>query len=118
MAVSGSSVFSQLMAVIEDRKANPPERSYTTSLFQGGVDKIGSKIIEEASEVVEAGTEPAAIRQHHVVRESADLIFHLFVLLGYCEIPLEQVEAELRRRFGVSGLDEKAARDGRGEPDE
>ena len=57
--MSNSSVFSQLMAVIVDRKANPPARSYTTSLFQGGVAKIGDKIIEEANEVVEAGAEPA-----------------------------------------------------------
>ena len=113
-----ASVFSQLMAVIVDRKANPPGRSYTTSLFQGGVAKIGAKIIEEAKEVVEAGAEPADTRQQHVLHEAADLIYHLFVLLGHCDIPLEQLEAELRGRFGVSGLDEKAARGRQGESDE
>ena len=46
-------VFAELMAVIEDRKANPPARSYTTSLFAAGVDKIGGKILEEAQEVVD-----------------------------------------------------------------
>ena len=115
---SSSSVFSQLMAVILDRKANPPGRSYTTSLFQGGVAKIGDKIIEEANEVAEAGAEPAYTRQQHLVHEAADLIYHLFVLLGHCDIPLEQLEAELRGRFGVSGLDEKAARGRRGTSDE
>ncbi len=118
MAISNSSVFSQLMSVITARKANPPACSYTASLFQGGVAKIGSKIIEEANEVVGAGTEPADTRQQHVVHEAADLIYHLFVLLGHCGIPLEQLEAELERRFGVSGLDEKAARDARGVSDE
>lgn len=118
MAMSNSNVFSQLMAVIKDRKANPTARSYTTSLFQGGVAKIGGKIIEEANEVVAAGAEPADTRQHHVVHEAADLIYHLFVLLGHCDIPLEQLEAELWRRFGVSGLDEKAARGRRGVSDE
>ena len=108
--MSDSNMFSKLMAVIVDRKENPLERSYTTSLFQGGAAKIGDKIIEEASEVVEAGTEPTETRQPHVVHEAADLIYHLFVLLGHCGIPLEQVEAELRRRFGVSGLEEKASR--------
>ena len=111
--MSNSSVFSQLMAVIVDRKANPPARSYTTSLFRGGVAKIGDKIIEEAHEVVEASAEPADTRQQHVVHEAADLIYHLFVLLGYCHIPLERLEGELQQRVGVSGLDEKAAR-GRG----
>ena len=51
-AMPNSSVFRQLMAVIEDRKANPPARSYTTSLFQGGIARIGGKVIEEAGEVV------------------------------------------------------------------
>ena len=108
--MSNPNIFSQLMAVIENRKANPPERSYTTSLFQGGIPKIGSKILEEANEVVEAGGEPVGTRQPHVVHEAADLIYHLFVLLGHCDIPLEHVEAELQKRFGISGLDEKAAR--------
>ena len=116
--MSNSSAFSQLMAVIVDRKLNPPARSYTTSLFQGGIAKIGGKIIEEANEVVGAGAEPVDTRQQHVVHETADLIYHLFVLLGHCDIPLEQLEAELRRRLGVSGLDEKAARGRRGAADE
>ena len=112
--MSNPNIFSQLMSVIEDRKTNPPERSYTTSLFQGGVQKIGRKILEEANEVIEAGAEPVETRQPHVVHEAADLIYHLFVLLGHCDIPLEQVEAELQKRFGTSGLDEKAARKKKG----
>ena len=48
------SVLSQLMAVIEDRKQNPPPRSYTSKLFAGGVEKIGAKVLEESQEVVEA----------------------------------------------------------------
>jgi len=104
-----ATVFQQLMAVIEDRRKNPPARSYTTSLFQGGVEKIGAKILEEAREVVEAATEPAADRQN-VVHEAADLVYHLFVLLAHQQVELRQVEAELQRRFGISGLDEKEAR--------
>ncbi|MEO8494852.1 MAG: phosphoribosyl-ATP diphosphatase [Planctomycetota bacterium] len=108
------SAFAQLMATIEDRKANPPERSYTTSLFQGGVEKIGRKILEEANEVVEAAAESGADGHGHFVHEAADLIYHLFVMLAQCDVKLEEVEAELRQRFGISGLDEKAARPQKG----
>lgn len=116
--MADANVFSQLMTVIEDRKVNPPPRSYTTSLFQGGVNRIGEKIIEEANEVVEAGTEPADTREQRVVYEAADLVYHLFVLLGQLDIPLEKLETELKRRFGISGLDEKAARAAGGASDE
>ncbi|MDA1053065.1 MAG: phosphoribosyl-ATP diphosphatase [Planctomycetota bacterium] len=107
--------LARLMATIEDRKANPPERSYTTSLFQGGVEKIGHKILEEANEVVEAAAEPGDEGRSHLVHEAADLIYHLFVMLGYQGVKLEEVEAELSRRFGTSGLDEKAARSQKGD---
>ncbi|PHR95101.1 MAG: phosphoribosyl-ATP diphosphatase [Blastopirellula sp.] len=105
-----SAVLAQLMAVIEDRKQNPPEKSYTTKLFNGGVEKIGEKITEEAAEVVEAAGEPGTEGRDHLIYESADLIYHLFVMLGHKEIALAEVEAELARRFGISGIDEKAAR--------
>jgi phosphoribosyl-ATP pyrophosphohydrolase len=99
------------MAVIEDRRAHPSERSYTSKLFAGGVEKIGAKITEEAAEVVEAAHEVATPEgRAHLVHEAGDLIYHLFVMLGFKEIPLAEVEAELARRFGISGLDEKAAR--------
>ena len=103
-------VLARLMATIEDRKANPPPKSYTTTLFAGGVPKIGEKIREEAEEVVEAAGEDGEAGRNHLVREAADLIYHLFVMLGHREVPLADVEAELARRFGMSGLDEKAAR--------
>jgi phosphoribosyl-ATP pyrophosphohydrolase len=105
-----SSIFSRLMTVIEDRRRNPPEKSYTTSLFAGGVSKIGEKIVEEAAEVIEAASESGEVGRKHLVHESADLIYHLLVLLGHQGIPLAEVETELARRFGISGIDEKAAR--------
>ena len=110
MSSSPLSVFARLMAVIEDRKANPPPKSYTTSLLQGGIAKIGAKITEEAAEVVEAASEPEAAGRAHLVYEAGDLLYHLFVLLAHREIPLEEVETELARRFGVSGLAEKEGR--------
>ena len=106
-----SSILAQLMAVIEDRKANSPEKSYTTRLLAGGVERIGAKITEEAAEVVEAAGEPGEAGRAHTIAEAADLIYHLLVMLGYRDIALNEVEAELARRFGISGLDEKADRD-------
>jgi phosphoribosyl-ATP pyrophosphohydrolase len=104
------SIFQQLMDVIADRKAHPPQRSYTTSLFAGGVEKIGAKIEEEAAEVIEAAGETGEEGRKHLIREAADLVYHLFVMLGYRDVSLGEVEAELGRRFGISGLDEKASR--------
>lgn len=103
-------IFSQLMTVIEDRKAQLPEHSYTTRLFRGGVEKIGAKIREEAEEVIEAAGEPGEEGRQHLIREAADLVYHLFVMLGHRDVRLGEVEAELAHRFGISGLDEKAAR--------
>ena len=104
------SVLAQLMAVIEDRRANPPEKSYTTTLFKAGLPKIGAKLTEEAAEVVEAAGEEGAAGRTHTIYEAGDVLYHLFVLLAHCDIRLEEVEAELARRFGVSGIDEKASR--------
>lgn len=106
------SILHRLMDVIEARRNSPPERSYTVTLFAGGVGKIGAKIVEEAAEVVDAA-ESAHLggdSRGHLTHEAADLIYHLFVMLAQCQIPLAEVEAELARRFGVSGLDEKDAR--------
>jgi phosphoribosyl-ATP pyrophosphohydrolase len=104
------SILAQLMAVVTDRKANPPAKSYTTSLFAGGVEKIGGKITEEAAEVVEAAGEPGEAGREHLVREAADLIYHLLVMLAQRDTSLAEVEAELAKRFGISGIDEKASR--------
>ena len=103
-------VLAQLMSVIEDRKNNPPAKSYTTTLLAGGVPKIGEKVREEAEEVIEAAGEPGEEGRSHLIREAADLIYHLFVMLGHRDVKLVEVEAELARRFGISGLDEKASR--------
>jgi len=79
-------------------------------LFAGGVPHINEKIIEEAQEVVEAAMEDGSSGRDHLIHEAADLLFHLMVLLGHQTIHIQEIEAELGRRFGVSGLDEKSAR--------
>ncbi len=107
------SLIDDLMEVIAARKALAPgSRSYVRSLFDGGVPAITAKITEEAAEVVEAASEPGVEGREHLVHEVADLLFHTLVLLGERDIAWSNVEAELARRFGVGGLDEKAARGG------
>lgn len=105
-----STILARLMALLEDRKRNPPPRSYTSTLLAGGTAKIGAKIREEAEEVIEAAGEPGEAGRAHLVHEAADLIYHLAVMLVYRDVPLADVEHELARRFGISGLDEKEAR--------
>ncbi len=110
MSETQQHTLAQLMATIEDRKANPPAKSYTTTLFAGGVAKIGEKIREEADEVIEAAGEPGEAGRTHLIQEAADLIYHLFVMLGHRDVKLAEVEAVLAGRFGISGMDEKASR--------
>lgn len=100
-------ILQAVYQVILDRKANPTDSSYTASLMRGGIDKILKKIGEEATEVIIAAKGGV---QDEVVYESADLVFHLLVLLGHQNIPPEAVYNELRRRFGTSGIAEKSSR--------
>lgn len=106
----GVNILDQLMAVIDARKATMPDQSYTTKLFQGGVGKIGEKIAEESDEVIEAAGEPGEEGRQHLIREAGDLVYHLFVMLAARGVSLSEVESELARRFGISGLEEKARR--------
>lgn len=94
--------------VLERKQLGDGEKSYVKSLFDKGLDKILSKVGEEATEVAVAGK---GGDKEELVYEVADLFFHIMVLLGYYDIPPEEVSGELRRRFGLSGLEEKAARD-------
>ena len=96
-----------LERVVASRKSEASDRSYTSRLLAGGVPAIGAKVTEEAGELVEAA---ALESDERVVSEAADLIYHMLVLLSCRGIGLSQVEDELARRFGISGLDEKAAR--------
>lgn len=100
----------QLEKTILARKSNPDEKSYTAKLLAGGVEKIGGKVIEEAAELAEAVGEPGEEGRQHAIYEAGDLVYHMLVLLAAREIRFEEVEAELARRFGVSGLEEKASR--------
>jgi phosphoribosyl-ATP pyrophosphohydrolase len=104
-------VLPRLMATIEQRKAHPRSDSYTSKLLSQGVAAIGAKVGEEAAEFVAAAHSGCSDSQHeHLVHEAADLVYHLLVMLAWHDVRFEQVEAELARRFGVSGLVEKASR--------
>ena len=93
--------------VLQRRQLAAGEKSYVKSLFDKGLDKILSKIGEEATETAIAGK---GGNREEVIYEVADLFFHVLVLLGYYDLPPERVYAELRRRFGFSGIEEKASR--------
>jgi len=108
--MSDPSIMTSLMKVIAERKADPDRPSYVAGLMKGGAAAISAKIIEEAAEVVEASDEPGEAGREHLVKEVADLVFHTAVLLGYRDLAWDDVEAELKRRFGTSGLVEKASR--------
>ena len=101
----------QLEETIRQRQlAGEADKSYTAKLLAGGVAKIGPKVTEEAAEVVEAAAEPDEAGREHTVREAADVIYHLMVLMAVRGVKLEEVERELARRFGMSGLEDKASR--------
>lgn len=102
-----SHILDAVYQVVLERKANPSDNSYTASLMRKGIDSILKKIGEEGTELVIAGK---GGKREEIVFETADLFFHTLVLLGHCDIPPEEVYAELRRRFGISGIDEKNAR--------
>jgi len=97
-------ILDAVYRVILERKANPSEKSYVAALFAKGLDKILAKIGEEATETAVAGK---GGNPDEVVYETADLFFHTLILLGYYDIPPERIYAELRRRFGLSGIEEK-----------
>ncbi|MBA4106647.1 MAG: phosphoribosyl-ATP diphosphatase [Pirellula sp.] len=101
----------QLEETIRQRQlAGEADKSYTAKLLAGGVAKVGPKVTEEAAEVVEAAAEPDEAGREHTIREAADVVYHLMVLLAVRGVKLDEVEAELARRFGMSGLEEKASR--------
>jgi phosphoribosyl-ATP pyrophosphohydrolase len=102
-----SDILIKLAAVLEARKSAAPDSSYVAGLYAKGLDAILKKIGEEATETVLAakGGDPKQI-----VYETADLWFHTLVLLAQQGLRPEDVLQELDRRFGLSGLEEKAVR--------
>lgn len=100
-------ILERLASILEERKAADPESSYVAKLYAKGLDAILKKIGEEATETVMAAKDGVPEK---IVYEIADLWFHTLILLAQQGLGPEQVLAELERRFGLSGLDEQAAR--------
>jgi phosphoribosyl-ATP pyrophosphohydrolase/phosphoribosyl-AMP cyclohydrolase len=90
-----STILDELFAVIQDRRQHMPANSYTTYLFEKGPTEIAKKVGEEVIEVVVASAEE---NLDHIIYESADLIYHLLVLLAEHDIAIEEVYAELAKR--------------------
>ena len=104
-------VLIQLAAVIETRRGGNPDASYVARLLSGGEDAILKKIGEEATETVLAAKDAGAGGpKERIVAETADLWFHCLVMLAHYGLGPQQVLAELQRRAGTSGLEERAAR--------
>lgn len=100
-------IMDTLYHTLLERKSVPESSSYTASLYAKGVNGFGKKIIEEAGEVLLALKDKDSAQ---IVYECADLLYHILVGLAYYNIHPEQVLAELQRRLGLSGLEEKARR--------
>jgi len=101
-------ILQELAAVLEARKGADPDSSYVAKLYSKGLDAILKKVGEEATETILAAKDGD---KEHLVYETADLWFHTLVMLAQQGLGPELVLQELARRFGLSGLDEKAARD-------
>jgi phosphoribosyl-ATP pyrophosphohydrolase len=106
-----SDTLTKLAALIEQRKSASPDSSYVAKLQHAGLNKILEKVGEEAVETILAArdVEQGADRSK-LVSETADLWFHSLVMLAQLDCSPDDVLKELERRFGMSGLEEKAAR--------
>ena len=98
----------RLAATIQDRGSADPENSWTAQLLAQGPEKVAEKFGEEAREAI---AEAIKGDRAALTREAADVLYHLLVMLAARDVTLAEVLDELARREGMSGLDEKAARD-------
>jgi phosphoribosyl-ATP pyrophosphohydrolase len=111
-----SDVLQQLASTLAARREADPEQSYVASLHRKGLNKILEKVGEEATEVILAAKDAAEGGDRAaVISEVADLWFHSMVMLSHLDLDIEDVMRCLNDRLGVSGLEEKAARDARGQ---
>ena len=100
-------ILHRLQKTLVERKDAAPDSSYVASLYAKGADAICKKVVEEAAETIMAAKDGDRL---HLVREVADLWFHSMILLAQFGVGVDDVLAELHRREGVSGIDEKKSR--------
>ena len=106
-----SDILKELTEILEARKNDSADQSYVASLYAKGLDKILEKVGEEATETIIAAKNGD---REQIIGETADLWFHTMVMLAERGLCAEDVLAELARRFGTSGHDEKASRSNNG----
>ena len=99
--------LARLAATIESRKSADPESSWTAKLLAKGPEKCAEKFGEEAIETI---IEAVKGDRHRLICEAADTLYHLLVMLAARNVTLADIEAELTRREGISGIEEKANR--------
>ena len=99
-AFDSRDIFRDLEDLIETRKKNPVEKSYTNYLLNEGIDKVLKKVGEEASEVIIASKNPS---KEDLIGEIDDLLYHLFVLMSIYGVSLDEIEAKLKARHQISG---------------
>ncbi|MDH3310685.1 MAG: phosphoribosyl-ATP diphosphatase [Gammaproteobacteria bacterium] len=102
-----SDVLKKLGDVLESRKGADPQSSYVAGLYAKGLDAILKKVGEEATETVLAAKTGERVK---IIHETADLWFHTLIMLAQTGLKPDDILSELDRRFGVSGLEEKASR--------
>jgi phosphoribosyl-ATP pyrophosphohydrolase len=105
--MSTHDILHRLSDTLASRRNADPEKSYTAKLFAGGPDSILKKIGEESAELIMAAKDGKRL---NIVWESTDVIYHILVLLAFYGLSIEDVSQELRRREGISGIDEKNSR--------
>ncbi len=105
--MSTHDILHRLSDTLASRRHADPEKSYTAKLFSEGPDSILKKIGEECAELIMAGKDGKRL---NIVRESTDVVYHILVLLAFYGLSIEDVSPEMRRRDGISGIDEKASR--------
>lgn len=105
--MSTHDILHRLSETLASRRHADPDKSYTAKLFAEGPDAILKKIGEESAELIMAAKDGKRL---NIVRESADVVYHLLVLLAFFGLSIEDVSQEMRRREGISGIDEKASR--------
>jgi len=106
-----SDILKELGDILEQRKSADADSSYVSSLYAKGLNKILEKVGEEATEAILAAKDAETSGDNSdLIYETADLWFHSLIALSHLGEKPEAVLNELQRRFGLSGLDEKAAR--------
>lgn len=111
MNTTSNDILAALAEVLEQRRQADPDTSYVASLHDKGLNKILEKVGEETTETILAAKDAELTgSKKELIGETADLWFHTMVMLSHLGLGPDDILAELEKRFGLSGIDEKASR--------